>query len=270
MILARLHTVVCPLLFLLLPGYVRAQDSVAFLVEKTFQNEAAHRRVPDHVSFVSRERSIRTGEHVWLEKVVEIEDGMIRRLISEDGQVLSPARAAAEDKRIGNLVAHSDEFRRLNQARHSDQQMASDLMKVIPHAFLFTYEGHAGDCTEIHFAPNPTFSPSGYQERVLYSLEGTIQIKEPDNRVCSVNARVSHPVTIGFGLLGRVEENGTLHFSRVNTSWGIWKTSAIGLHFNGKILLVKSLAKDQDESRTEITDLPQHLSLAQAAALTRP
>jgi hypothetical protein len=270
MTFARLRTMIFPLLLLLLPSLARAQDSVASLVEKTFRNEAANRRVPNHVSFLSRERSTRTGEHVWLEKVVEFEDGMIRRLISEDGQALSPARAAAEDQRIANLVAHPDEFRRLNQARHSDEQMASDLMRVIPQAFVFTYQGQAGDCTEIHFAPNPAFSPSTYQQRVLHALEGTIEIKEPDDRLCSVEARISHPVTIGFGLLGRVDENGTVRFSRVQTSWGTWKTSTIGLHISGKILLLKSLAKDQDESRSEMTELPQHLSLAQAAELTRP
>jgi len=258
------------ILLLLVPGFALAQHNIASLVEKTFQNEGASRRIPSHVSFLSRERSIRTGEHIWLEKVVETEDGMIRRLISEDGQMLSPARTAAEDQRIASLVAHPDEFRRLNQARHSDEQMASDLIKVIPQAFVFTYIGHTGECTSIHFAPNPAFSPSTYQQRILHVLEGTIEIKEPDDRICSVEARMSRPVTFGFGLLGRVDENGTVHVSRARTPWGLWKTSNISLHFNGKILLVKSLAKDQDERRTEITDLPQHLGLAQAAALTRP
>ena len=79
------------------------------MIQKTFRNEAASRRVPSHVSFLSRERSTRTGEHVWLEKVVEFEDGVIRRLISVDGQALSPARAAAENQRIASLVAHPDE-----------------------------------------------------------------------------------------------------------------------------------------------------------------
>jgi hypothetical protein len=264
-----LRTMFFPLLLLLFPGFVRAQDNVTTLVEKTFQNEAAYRRAPSHVAFLSRERSTRTGEHVWLEKVVEIEDGIIRRLISEDGEPLSSARAATEDQRIANLVAHPEEFRRLNQAKHSDERMASDLMKVIPQAFQFTYEGHSGGCTKIHFAPNPRFSPLTYPQRVLHAMEGTIEIREPDDRVCSVEARISHPVTIGFGLLGRIDENGTLHFSRVHTSWGVWKTSNIGLHLNGKILLIKSLAKDQDESRSEITDLPPHLGLAQAAALSR-
>ena len=116
-------------------------------------------------------------------------------------------------------------------------------MKVIPQAFLFTYKGQNGGCTEIRFAPNPAFSPSTYQQRVIHALEGTIKIKEPDNRICSVEARISHPVTIGFGLLGRVNENGTLEFFRIHTSWGIWKTSRISLHINGKVLLLKSLAK---------------------------
>jgi hypothetical protein len=271
MVFTQIRTMLCAFLILFVPNFVRAQDGMASLVEKAFQSEVSSRRIPSHVSFWSHERSTRTSEHDWLEKVVEIEDGVIRRLISVDGQLLSPAMAAAEDQRIANFVANPDEFRRLNQDRHSDEQIAFDLMKVIPQAFVFRYEGHTGDCTKIHFTPNPAFTPSTYQQRVLQALEGTIEIKEPDDRICSVEARISHPVTIGFGLIGRVDENGTLRFSRVRTPWGLWKTSTVNIHINGRILLLKSLAKDQDESRTKITDLPQHLSLAEAAALlTRP
>ena len=44
-------------------------------------------------------------------------------------------------------------------------------MKVIPQAFQFTYEGHSGGCTKIHFAPNPRYSPLTYQQRVLHAME---------------------------------------------------------------------------------------------------
>ncbi len=48
MTFARLRTMIFPLLLLLWPSFARAQDSVASLVEKTFRNEAANRRVPNH------------------------------------------------------------------------------------------------------------------------------------------------------------------------------------------------------------------------------
>jgi hypothetical protein len=58
-----------------------------------------------------------------------------------------------------------------------------------------------------------------------------------------------------------------LRFSCVHTPWGLWKTSTANIHVNGRLLLLKSLAKDQDESRTKMTELPQQLSLAETAAL---
>jgi len=265
-----LRAFACPLLLFVSAGAMRAQESVSSVVEKTMRNETANRSVPDHVSFLSHVRSTRTGGHLWVEKVVETEDGAIRRLISEDGQPLSPERAKAEEQRIANLVTHPAEFRRANQAKQSDQQTALDLMRSFPHAFLFTYDGTSDGCTKIRFEPNPGFTPSTYQQRLLHALEGTLEIKQPDNRVCALTARVSRPVEIGFGLLGHVDQNGTVYLTRVHTSWGIWMIAAMKLHFTGKLLVVKSLSKEQEETRTDIIELPPHLSLTQAAALTRP
>jgi hypothetical protein len=258
------------LLLMISAGAIRAQESASSVVNKTMQNEAADRSVQDHVSFVSHVRSTRTGVHLWVEKVVEIEDGPIRRLISEDGQSLSPERARAEDQRIANLVAHPAEFRRANQPRHSDEKSALDLIHSFPHAFLFTYNGTSDGCTKIHFKPDPGFTPSTYEERFLHVLEGTLEIKQPDNRVCALRARMARPVDIGFGLLGHVDQNGTIEVARIHTSWEIWKIASMKIHVTGKLLLVKSLSKEQEETRADIKELPPHLNLAQAAALTRP
>jgi hypothetical protein len=42
------------------------------------------------------------------------------------------------------------------------------------------------------------------------------------------------------------------------------------IYVTGKLLLVKTLSKEQEETLTDIRELPPHLSVAQAAKLTRP
>jgi hypothetical protein len=44
----------------------------------------------------------------------------------------------------------------------------------------------------------------------------------------------------------------------------------ISVHVDGRILLLKSITRDQETTRTNIHIVPQHLSLAEAAKLSRP
>jgi hypothetical protein len=49
-----------------------------------------------------------------------------------------------------------------------------------------------------------------------------------------------------------------------------WKSSRIEVHVDGKILLLKSISRDDDATHSHAQPLPPSLSLAQAAAFTRP
>jgi hypothetical protein len=249
---------------------IAAQESVQALVSRTIDNENLYRASSEHFSFVSRENSARTGGHAWIEKAVEIESGVLRRLVAVDGIPISEEKARAEDRRISNLAAHPDEFRKANKAFKSDEKSLQELSRVIPRAFTFTYDGSTEGCTRIRFEPNPTFVPSTYEQRVMAALAGTILIKEPDDRLCGVDARISHAVVFGYGLFGRVDENGRVHVVRVRTSGGNWQASLINLTVTGRVLVFRSITQSHDEVRTEIKDIPANLTLVQAAELTRP
>src|SRR3978361_2297133 len=70
------------------------------LVEKMIANENLAEQHRDHYFYLSKERSERTGGHLWTERVVETTAGKVRMLIAEDGQPLTPDRAAAEHARL--------------------------------------------------------------------------------------------------------------------------------------------------------------------------
>jgi hypothetical protein len=49
-----------------------------------------------------------------------------------------------------------------------------------------------------------------------------------------------------------------------------WKSSHIDVHVDGKVLLFKSISRDENATHTGAEPLPPHLSLTEAAELTRP
>ena len=230
-------------------------------------NETAARQRPAHFAYTSDERSDRTGGHLWREHVIEIGDGMLRQLVAVDGNPLSAQQAADEVQRLQALVANPDEFRRQAQAHKDDDVHATRLLQLLPRAFVITPDGSAADCKRYSFAPDPSFQPASFEERVGAAMAGTVSIQEPANRLCSLQASIQHPVTFGFGLIGKVEQGGNFRLERVPVRGSEWKTRSMSVHMGGKILMAKSLAKQQETVRMDIRTVPDALTLQQGLAM---
>jgi hypothetical protein len=233
-------------------------------------NEVAARQQRSHFFYVSEERSDRTGGHLWRENVVETNDGALRRLVAIDNRPLTATEAEAEQRRIDALVSNPDEFRRLNQAHKDDESRATQLLQILSSNFALTPDGEVNGCIRFAFQPKPEFRPSSYQERVAHEMVGTVSFKQPDDRLCTLDAKILHPVEFGFGMLGHIDQGGHFALARKQIDPKNWKTDHISVHISGRILMLKSLAQNQDAVRTNIRIVPQNLTLAQAAQLTRP
>ncbi|SEC18860.1 hypothetical protein [Terriglobus roseus] len=251
-------------------GVAMCPAATPAIITAMASNETAARQHQSHFAYTSDERSDRTGGHLWREHVVEIGDGMLRQLVAVDGTPLTPAQAAAESQRLQALVANPDEFRRLAQAHKDDEVHATRLLQLLPRAFMIVPDGTKGECLQFRFEPDPNFQPSGFEERVGAAMAGTISVMEPTGRLCTLQASIQHPVTFGFGLIGRIEQGGNFRLERIPIKGSDWKTRAMSVHMGGKILLAKSLAKQQETVRTEIRAVPDGLTLQQGLDLIRP
>ena len=234
------------------------------------KNEKQARQDRTYFRYTSFERSARTGGHLWKENVAETPDGILRRLIAEDGKPLTPGRAAEENERIQKLVADPADLVAGNADRRADEARLGKLLDILPQALLFSADGDDGPCTRIAFRPNPAFSPSTYDERIVHGLAGVIMVHEPDNRLCGIKGHLIDRVTFGFGLLGRLDKDSHFAVTRVPVTSTDWKSTRIDVHVDGRILLLKSISRNEEAVHSGHQPLPPELPLAEAAALTRP
>jgi hypothetical protein len=246
------------------------QQAPLQVVKAMLQNEGQARQNRTFFRYTSIERSARTGGHLWKENVAETPDGPLRRLIAEDGKPLSAEQAAAEDRRISALVADPSALRAANADRRADEARMLRLLNIMPQAFLFTEDGMQRDCARIAFRPNPAFTPSTYDERIVHGLAGVILVRTPAERLCGIEGHLVDRVTFGFGLLGHIEQGSHFSVVRVPVTATDWKSAKIDVHVDGRILLLKSISRDEDATHSDAEPLPPNTSLAQAAALTRP
>lgn len=195
---------------------------------------------------------------------------MLRRLVAVDGNPLTGQQAVAEERRLQALVATPEEYRRQGQAHKDDELHAARLLQLLPRAFLITSAGMQGECRLFRFEPDPRFQPATYEERVGAAMAGTVSVMEPANRLCTLQATIAHPVTFGFGLIGKVEQGGNFRLERAPVKGAEWKTRSMSVHMGGRILLLKSLTKQQETVRTEIRPVADTLGLEQGLALLLP
>ncbi len=133
----------------------------------------AHR---DTYEFLSKERSERTGGHVWTERVVETSFGRVRFLLAVDGKPLTAEQEGAERGRLAAIVADPEAFLARERAQKDDEAQARKMLDLLPKAFVFDHVRLQDGVWTMEFHPNPEYSPHGIEERVLAAMSGTVKI----------------------------------------------------------------------------------------------
>jgi hypothetical protein len=149
-----------------------------------------------------------------------------------------------------------------------DEQKLETLMRLMPDVFLFDYDGVEGNLVRVKFRPNPDYNPSTYEARVVHSLAGTILIDSQEQRLTKLSGELVNPVEFGYGLLGHIDNGGTVEIRHVQVGPLQWKTALIDIQLSGRLVLFKTISKQQHETRSDFFAVPDDLSLAQANELT--
>jgi hypothetical protein len=245
----------------------RTSDAAVQLVAAMMNNENAAILHKDACSYLSRERSERTGGHLWTEKVVETKLGKIRMLLAEDGQPLSPDRVAEERGRLAAIVADPSAFIRKSQAAKDDEAHARDLLALASRAFLFSEPQLQGSYVRINYRPNPDFETQTIEQRVLHGMSGTIVVDPQAVRLRYVDGHLPQDVSIGFGILATVRAGSSFSTTRDHFNAPDWKTTQLDTAINGRVMFFRSIAKNEHAEHYNFARVPDDLTIALAVAL---
>ena len=254
--------------FLTLAGgmLAHAQDTKT-LLQTMLNNEqgaSAHR---GYYSYMSEERSDRTGQHLWVEKVVETLQGRVRFLQAEDGQPISQDRANQERSRLDNDVTHPDDFARREASGANDEAHAKQMLQLLPKAFLFDPPVDEGGFIRLHYRPNPDYQPQSMEERVLRGMQGSVLIDRQLVRLREVDGRLDNDVSLGFGPFAIVKAGSNFDTLREHLDGVDWKTEKTHTDISGRALMLKSLGRKGDMKRWNYKRVSDHLSVADAVSM---
>ena len=209
-----------------------------------------------------------TGQLTLTEQQVETPEGPIFRILARNGKPLDAAQQQHEAKRLQGLLQDPAEQAKVKQKHEEDEQRLERLMRFMPDAFLFDYDGNGdGDSVALNFRPNPAFNPPTYETRVFHALAGKVWIDLSQKRLQHLQGQIMERVDFGYGLLGHIEKGGTFEFKRQPVSATHWKTTYVDVHLTGRLVFFKTIDKDEREVRTQFEQSPSDLTLEQAERL---
>lgn len=235
------------------------------LVRDVVWNELHDRECNSHWEYLTTRTA--GGQRLSGEQV-ETAHGIIFRLLSRDGTVLSPAQQQQEGRRIQHLIDDPSAMARSLREHQADERRLASLTRMLPSALVFKYDSPpSGDVAHLSFAPNPAFVPSGYEARIVHALTGTMTVNLRQKRMIDIRGVVSREVDFGFGLLGHVDKGGTFEIHRLQVSSRHWKTNLVDVHVAGTLLMFKTVSRNEREARSDFHRVPVNMTLAQADRL---
>jgi len=244
---------------------VSAAETSTDLVVRMVANENLAEQHRDHYMYLSKERSERTGGHLWTERVAETTAGKVRLLLAEDDQPLTGERLAAERGRLAEIAAHPDVFQKREQALRNDERHAKQMLELLPKAFLFDSPVVEGGFTRIHFKPNPAYTPQSMEERILHAMTGSVLI-DPAVRLHGIEGRLPEDVNIGFGLIATIKAGSNFATTRDRVAGNEWKTAVLDTDINGRAIFFKAIGKKEHAEHSEFKVLPMDMTVPQAVA----
>jgi hypothetical protein len=207
------------------------------------------------------------GHDTVVEEIVDTPAGSISRLILIDGKPLTPAQRSAEDERIRRM-ADPAQMRRKKKDQQEDDERTRKILAVIPDAFDFSYLGstqapNGHKLTRIHFVARPGFVPPTRESAVFEGMEGEIVVDESAHRLAKIDGTLFREVNFGWGILGKLYKGGRFLIEQSEVSPNHWDTTRQMLHFEGKVLLFKTLHIDDTEISWDYKAVPP-MSVEQA------
>ena len=235
-----------------------AQDARSF-VEKAVQNELA-KDAADHTRWLYYEDD-RKPESPVKQWVADTANGSLKRILQIDGHKLSQSEQL---DRINRFLGDTSAQAKARKSSAHDDKEATEMLQLLPKAFIWTKKGEEGDNTVLHFKPDPSFDPPDIEAKVFAAMEGDMAVDTRQLRISSLKGKMIRDVKILGGILGELNAGGTFDVERRETGDGIWQITETHVHINGHALLFKTISEQEDDVKTHFKQLPQSITMDQA------
>lgn len=196
--------------------------------------------------------------------VIQTKEGQISRVLLVNGQPLGQEDRRKDEERILKLVTDPNERAKRQKREDADGEKALQMLKAIPDAFIFKYDGQADGLVHLTFSPNPKYDAPTRELQVFRSLSGKMWIDRKAGRLARIDGALFEDVTFGWGLLGRLNKGGTFNVVQKQVGSNHWEVVSTDVNMSGHAIIFKTVNVRQHEVLSDFRRLPDDLTMAQA------
>jgi hypothetical protein len=204
--------------------------------------------------------------------IVETKDGNVARLIAVNDSPLSAAGQQTEAARLQDLFNDPSLQRHRQEREQGDTERARKVIRALPDAFLYQFDGIVdtpqGPSYRLSFQPNPSFDPQALEAQVLKGMAGELWIDIAQQRVTHLEGKRLHAVDYGWGLIGKLDQGGTLLLEQADVGNHQWRTVHMVLIMNARVLF-KIIKLDTTLELSQFAPVTAGMTYQQAIELLR-
>ena len=213
-----------------------------------------------------RKVEVKSGKsETW--EVVQTKEGEVQHLLAIDGHPLTAAQRRDEEERLRKYVRTPAEQDKRRQASSSDSSKEQSLLKMLPQALLYHYQGKQNDLIRLTFTPNPRFHASTHEEEVFHHMMGQLVFDEKKMRLVELRGRIASRVDFGYGILGHLDKGGTFDVRQADVGDGHWDVTLLQTDLTGKALFFRTITVHEKLVESDYRRVPDNLTLQQGARL---
>lgn len=194
---------------------------------------------------------LKTTELVLMKR--EVIDGIpVTHAILRNGQ---PLPEAEQKKQQASLAKAMAEYRALSPEEKEKRRKAPatgremEFIREMPAALEYKYVrsdwegGH--EILEFDFSPRPGYKARNAQSKVFSAVRGKIWVDKQDSEIKRFDAEVFETVSVG-GFLAKIEKDTRFFIERTRHASGAWLPLKERIRFGAKIMMVKSLHRENE------------------------
>jgi hypothetical protein len=211
--------------------------------------------------------------------LVETRDAMVGMVVAYNDRPLNRDERQGEHNRIQRLIDDPQELDRKRRKEQEDAERVKSILKALPDAFLYQYDGSdvgqpglgkAGEpLLRLKFRPNPKYDPPTRVEQVLTGMQGVVLIDAQEQHIAKIDGILFRDVGFGWGILGHLDRGGHFLVDQTDVGDNHWSISRMDLAFTGKILVFKNLNIRSTEVYSDFHPVPADLTFAQGVERLR-
>jgi len=172
-----------------------------------------------------------------------------RRQIVKDGVPVTAKELEKKDREEKERIEketkrqdkQSDEKRQQEEAKadREEQEVLDDVFAMYDLQFLRREAINGVSTILVAFSPKLNFKPRTREGKNLHHIGGRAWIAEEDHELVQLEAEIIDPISIGAGILAKLQKGSTLTFQRRKINGEIWLPVRAEVLLNAKLLLFK-------------------------------